>query len=99
MTELLDQLGRRLKELRASAGLTQAQLAERVQLSDEFISRLERGIKAASVTTLERIAGALGVHVRDLFDLTADTQTATARRITNLLDRTDKKTLSCSPRS
>ena len=92
MTDVLKQLGMRIKELRVSAGLTQALLAERVQLSDEFVSRLERGIKAASVTTLERIAGALGVDVKDLFDKIADTQTATARRITNLLSATDKRT-------
>ena len=61
-------LGSRVRDLRTRAGLTQAQLADRVDLSHEFLSRLERGLKTPSLDTAHRIAEALGLAMRDLFD-------------------------------
>jgi transcriptional regulator with XRE-family HTH domain len=59
--------------LRSQAGLTQAQLADRVEVSDEFMSRLERGLKSPSLDTAGRIADALGVTLAVLFDFDAPT--------------------------
>jgi len=64
-------LGARIKKLRNRAGLTQAQLAERVDISDEFLSRMERGAKAPSLHTAEKVARALGVSMKELFDFDA----------------------------
>jgi len=64
-------LGARIKKLRNRAGLTQAQLAERVEISDEFLSRMERGAKAPSLHTAEKVARALGVSMKELFDFDA----------------------------
>ena len=61
-------LGARIAAQRKRAGLTQEQLAEASAYSVEFISLVERGINAPTVEGLERIAIALKVRVRDLFE-------------------------------
>ena len=71
---LQKELGARIANLRRSRGLTQEQLAEAVDRSVEFISLVERGINAPSVSGLERFAKALKVEVRDLFDFTRRTR-------------------------
>lgn len=47
--------------------MTQAQLAEGVDKSVQLIGRIERGLAAPSFETLELLARALSVEVRDLF--------------------------------
>lgn len=61
-------LGQRIAELRKRAGLTQEQFAEKTDYSVEFISFVERGINAPSIEGCERIAKALGLSLKDLFD-------------------------------
>lgn len=65
---LKKQLGQRIAALRKKAGLTQEKLAETSRYSVEFISLVERGINAPTVEGLKRIAIALKVKVKDLFD-------------------------------
>ncbi|MEE9367865.1 MAG: helix-turn-helix transcriptional regulator [Pontiella sp.] len=61
-------LGQRIATLRKSAGLTQEKFAEKADYSVEFISFVERGIHALSLEGCERIATALGISLKDLFD-------------------------------
>lgn len=61
-------LGKRVAALRRSKNLSQQDLAEKSGYSLEFISLVERGVNAPSVAGLEKIAKALGVEVKDLFD-------------------------------
>jgi len=61
-------LGQRIAELRKSKGFTQEQFAEKTDYSVEFISFVERGINAPSIEGCERIAKALCVPLKDLFD-------------------------------
>jgi transcriptional regulator with XRE-family HTH domain len=61
-------LGQRIAALRKSKRLSQEDLAEKSGYSIEFISLVERGVNAPSVAGLARIAKALGVNVKDLFD-------------------------------
>lgn len=68
MTQLRSQFAKRLKTLRIEKQLTQGELAEITGLSTSFISSMERGINAASFETLESLAKALDVPVKDLFD-------------------------------
>jgi transcriptional regulator with XRE-family HTH domain len=44
MADLVKQFGKRVKQVRKAARLTQEDLAEKTGLSTEFISRLERGV-------------------------------------------------------
>jgi transcriptional regulator with XRE-family HTH domain len=69
-------IGRRIREARKAAGLTQAGLAETVGLAPETVSRLEHGAFAPSVPTLIDIADALGVGL----DALARGSPATGRR-------------------
>jgi len=58
--------GRRLRELRKERGLTQEALAESADLSGNYISDLELGLKVPSLTILVRLSQALGVATPDL---------------------------------
>lgn len=54
--------GQRLRELRAAAGLTQAQLAERAGVPHSYYGDLERGRRPnPQWDTVRRLAAALGV--------------------------------------
>ena len=53
--------GARLKSLRLAAGLTQAQLGERMEMLPTNIARLETGGREPSWDTVKRLAKALGV--------------------------------------
>ena len=68
MSDLAKQLGRRVHLFRKQNGLTQAALAEKVKISNEFMSGIERGAKLPSLLTLEKLAGALRVGLKDLFN-------------------------------
>jgi transcriptional regulator with XRE-family HTH domain len=61
-------LGEVVQQLRESRGLTQAQLAERAQLSVSFVSILEGGRSGnnPSPAIIQRLARALGVSVTKL---------------------------------
>lgn len=58
-----------LKQIRRSAGLTQAQLAQLTGVSRQTIIATERGDYAPSVYLALRIAQALGTTVEDIFSL------------------------------
>ena len=51
--------GKNVRNYRKANGLTQEQLAERVNVSMETIGKIERGAAAPTFTTAERIAEAL----------------------------------------
>ena len=52
-----------LLDARKNAGLTQAELAERIGANKSYISRIERGLTIPSVATLYRLAAAMGLAV------------------------------------
>jgi len=53
---------------RASAGLTQEQLAQRMHTTQAVIARLESGRVKPSTRTLERLAAATGMKLRISFE-------------------------------
>ena len=60
-------VGRRIRELREQRGLSLRLLAERSGLSLNAISLIERGQSSPTVSTLHRLAAALGVRIVDFF--------------------------------
>ena len=64
----LKQLGEDLRGLRRAQGLTLDDLAVASGKSVSFISKIERGQARPSVTTLQELAGALGVPVGWFFE-------------------------------
>lgn len=61
-----EHVGKTIRSLRENAGLNQTELAEKAGLTQSHISRLENAEHSATHKTLEKIAAALGVHVKDL---------------------------------
>lgn len=52
-----------LLDARKSAKLTQAELAKRIGADKGYISRIERGLTVPTVSTLYRLAAAMGMTV------------------------------------
>ncbi|MBO9707468.1 MAG: helix-turn-helix transcriptional regulator [Caulobacter sp.] len=67
MSKLEEQFGEMLRYHRKRAGLSQAQLAEKIDRQPNAVQRLESGEAAPTFDTLERLATALNVDVRELF--------------------------------
>ena len=61
-------LGARIRELRKGLKMSQEQLSELVDVDPRYISRIELGKCFPSLETLENIARALQVAMRELFD-------------------------------
>ena len=61
-------LGKRIKELRKSAHLTQEKLAELIDIETGSLSGIESGRHFPSLPTLEKIAINLNVELKALFE-------------------------------
>ena len=55
-----------LARMRKSQGLTQAELAQQLHVTDKAVSRWERGVGLPDINTLEPLADALGLTLADL---------------------------------
>lgn len=60
-----EKIGMKIRNLRNQNGLTQEELADRTELTKGFISQLERGLTAPSVSTLLDIVECLGTNLSD----------------------------------
>ena len=60
--------GKRIKELRKNKNLTQEQLAESIGIYQKQIGNIETGTYFTTMPNLEKIANALNVQIKDLFD-------------------------------
>jgi transcriptional regulator with XRE-family HTH domain len=69
----MDHVGQRIRKIREDKGIKQNALARFAGVSGNTLYLIEHGERNPSLSTLERIAGALGVHTSELFpkDLTA----------------------------
>jgi len=61
-------LSDKIREIRKTENLTAAALAEKVGVSEGYISQLERGLADPSVSLLRRLAAALQVSVSAFFE-------------------------------
>lgn len=66
MGDLRPLFGARVRAIRTALGLTQEQLAERADMHWTFISGVERGIRDPRLTTIGKLARALGVAPDEL---------------------------------
>ena len=68
---IYEQISKNIKKYRNIAGISQAELAERVGVSHEFIRRNEskKGRKSFSVDTIWKISVALDINPGLLFDI------------------------------
>ena len=56
-------LGKRIRQERQRLNLTQAQLAEAIDISDTYMGAIERGERSLTLDTLVRLVNRLGVTV------------------------------------
>ena len=67
-------IGAKIKRLRLSNQLTLEELANRSELTQGFLSQLERDLTSPSIATLENILEALGTNLKDFFSEDEDEQ-------------------------
>lgn len=68
MMSRLEILGKNIKKYRTQFGLSQNELAEKVDLSREHLGAVETGKEFISLRKLFEIADVLKVQVKNLFD-------------------------------
>ena len=87
--ELRKRFGKRIRELRRKAGLTQAEFAERVGIATKTQSSIECGINFPKVQQIESYARVLNLDVADILDL-SDTPKVEENYLVSLNDLISK---------
>src|SRR5580693_4979027 len=65
-TGFLEQLGKRVRTMRALRGMSRKVLAKVSGISERYIAQLESGKGNVSIVLLRRVSNAMGAHVEDL---------------------------------
>src|ERR1700752_2296212 len=69
--DFLEQLGQRVRTMRALRGMSRKVLAKVSGISERYIAQLESGKGNVSIVLLRRVSNAMGAHLEDLIP-TAD---------------------------
>ena len=81
-------LGNRIREERLRLHLTQAQLAEDVDISDTYMGAIERGERSLTLDTLVRLVNRLGVTVDYLLaDSVSDSDANIMEQFKQIMDQ------------
>lgn len=67
-SEILKIFGERVRQLRKQKNISQEELAHKADLHRTYIGMIERAEKNITLLNIEKIANALEVSVKDLFD-------------------------------
>lgn len=67
-SEILKKFGDRVREIRKQKDISQEELAHRADLHRTYIGMIERAEKNITLLNIEKIANALEVSIKDLFD-------------------------------
>lgn len=62
-----ERLGKRIQKARKNAGLTQEELAEKVNISRTHMGHIEQGRKTPSIKVVTKISKAVRVKISELF--------------------------------
>ena len=81
------ELGKKIKQLRLKARLTQEQLADKLGIGAQSVSKWENAVAMPDISTLPLLAEIFGVSIDDLFDLTVEQR---LNRIENRMDIEDE---------
>lgn len=76
MKELAIFIGSKIKEYRLQNSMTQTELAKKLNISKQTVSKYEKGIIKANQDTLFQLADIFSVSVNDFFPPTTDTTTS-----------------------
>lgn len=66
MEDISKQFGKTVRKIRLKKGLSQGDVARRLNLHRSYLSGIERGIRNPSLKVMQKIAKDLGVKVGDL---------------------------------
>jgi transcriptional regulator with XRE-family HTH domain len=66
--DIKQRFGIRIKELRKLKGLSQEKLANLAEIDRTYLPTIEKGERNVSIEVVEKLAKALNVRVKDLFD-------------------------------
>lgn len=77
------ELGKKIRQLRFKAGLTQEQLADKLGIGPQSVSKWENAVAMPDITALPLLAEVFGVTIDDLFDLSTEQR---LNRIENRMD-------------
>ena len=61
-------VGKKIRRIRDGLGMTQEEVAEKIGIHVTSFGRIERGEANPPVSTIEKIANALKVHISELFE-------------------------------
>ena len=78
-------IGTRIKSLRLGASMTQEQLAQKLGVSAQAVSKWESGTNMPDILLLPELSVIFGVSIDDLFDLTDEKR---FERIDNMIFNT-----------
>jgi transcriptional regulator with XRE-family HTH domain len=94
--EIVARFGAKLRELRLARGMSQGELAQKAEITTNYVSRLEAGGAAPGIDLVARLCQALGVVIADLVPLAAPPDDLAvvrqqAKRLFDSLIRTDDR--------
>jgi transcriptional regulator with XRE-family HTH domain len=69
MTNIKNQIGKKIRAIREANCFSQEDLAEKAGLHRTYIGSIERGERNITIESLEKIAEALQINIKDLFEL------------------------------
>lgn len=78
-SDITQQVGRRIAELRQGEGVTQEAFAERLGVSLKYVQRIEGGRQNLTLRSLARLASMLGVAPAELFSQPANVESRVGR--------------------
>ncbi|MFH0770083.1 MAG: helix-turn-helix transcriptional regulator [Candidatus Peregrinibacteria bacterium] len=65
--DIVASFGRKIRDLRIEAGLSQEELAARTKVHRTYIGMIERGEKNITIRNVEKLAQALNISIDQLF--------------------------------
>lgn len=66
--DVKQKFGLKIKELRKLRGLSQEKLANLSEIDRTYLPTIEKGERNVSLVVIEKLAKALNVNIKDLFD-------------------------------
>lgn len=67
-------LGKKIKQLRINAKLSQAELSEKIGMTEKNLSNIERGLQVPALNSFLRLLDVLNVSLTEFGVLTSDTK-------------------------